>query len=118
MHILELLDPLYEVDFLLPRTILACLGHRHMENVMKYCKMPVEAILAMLFFHLKAKGIYSVQIKVSISHLDINLTKVTLSGYPRHRENRENGKKKIPVMENTGNLEILSKHREFCLLKL
>ena len=24
-------------------------------------------------------------------------------------------KKKIPVRENTGNLEILSKHREFCL---
>ena len=29
-----------------------------------------------------------------------------------HRENRENGKKKIPVKENTGNLEILPKHRE------
>ena len=28
-----------------------------------------------------------------------------LPGYPRHRENRENGK-------NTGNLEILPKHRE------
>ena len=26
--------------------------------------------------------------------------------------------KKIPVRENTGNLEILPKHREFCLLKL
>ena len=25
------------------------------------------------------------------------------------------GPKKIPVRENTGNLEILSKHREFCL---
>ena len=25
------------------------------------------------------------------------------SGYPRHRENRENGNKKIPVGENTGN---------------
>ena len=39
------------------------------------------------------------------------------SGYPRHRENRGQGKwpKKIPVRENTGNLEMLSKHREFCL---
>ena len=35
-------------------------------------------------------------------------------GYPRHRENRENGQKRFPVRENTGNLEILSKHREFC----
>ena len=41
-----------------------------------------------------------------------------MSGYPRHRENRENGGEKIPGRENTGNLEILPKHREFCLLKL
>ena len=34
-------------------------------------------------------------------------------GYPMHRGNRANGKKKIPVRENTGNLEILPKHREF-----
>ena len=34
------------------------------------------------------------------------------TGYPRHRENRENDSKKIPVRENTGNLEILPKHRE------
>ena len=26
--------------------------------------------------------------------------------------------KKIPARENTGNLEILPKHREFCFLKL
>ena len=26
--------------------------------------------------------------------------------------------KKFPVRENTGNLEILPKHREFCLVKL
>ena len=41
-----------------------------------------------------------------------------VAGFPRHREN---GHKKIPVRENTGNLEILPKHRrqmEFCLLKL
>ena len=31
------------------------------------------------------------------------------TGYPRHREN---GKKKSLFRENTGNLEILSKHRE------
>ena len=37
---------------------------------------------------------------------------VTLAGYPLHRENRENGQTKIPVRENTGNLEILPKHRE------
>ena len=39
-------------------------------------------------------------------------------GYPRHRENRENrenGPKKFPVRESTGNLEILSKRREFSL---
>ena len=35
-----------------------------------------------------------------------------MAGYPRHRENRENGRKKIPFRENTGNLEILPKHRE------
>ena len=43
------------------------------------------------------------------------------TGSPLHRENRENGPKKIPVRENTGNLEILLKHRkhmEFGLLKL
>ena len=41
------------------------------------------------------------------------------SGYPWYRENRENGPKKFPVRENTGNLEIsqntgnfLLKHRE------
>ena len=33
-------------------------------------------------------------------------------GFPRHRENRENGNNKIPVRENTGNLEILPKHKE------
>ena len=33
-------------------------------------------------------------------------------GYPLHRENRENGPKKIPVRENTGNLEILSNTRK------
>ena len=38
-------------------------------------------------------------------------------GPPLHRENRENGLK-IPCQGNTGNLEILQKHREFCLLKL
>ena len=35
------------------------------------------------------------------------------AGYPLHRENRENGQKEFPARENTGNLEILSKHREF-----
>ena len=39
---------------------------------------------------------------------------MTSSEYPRHRENRENGQKNS-VRENAGNLEILSKHREFCL---
>ena len=38
------------------------------------------------------------------------------AGYPLHRENRENDKKKI--RENTGNLEILPKHRDLGLLKL
>ena len=36
-------------------------------------------------------------------------------GYPLHRENRKNGQKNFTVRENTGNLDILSKHREFCL---
>ena len=43
------------------------------------------------------------------------------AGYSLHRENRENrenGQKKFPVRDNTGNLEILLKHREFGLLKL
>ena len=37
--------------------------------------------------------------------------------YPLHRENREYGEN-IPVRENTGNLEILQKHRSFGSLKL
>ena len=40
---------------------------------------------------------------------------VASSGNPLHRENRENVKKKISVKENTGNLDILPKHREFSL---
>ena len=36
----------------------------------------------------------------------------TLTGYPRHRENREIGQK-----NPSGNLEILPKHRELGLLK-
>ena len=47
--------------------------------------------------------------------LNINASKYP-SGYPLHRENRENGKEKIPVRENKGNLGILSKHGEFGLL--
>ena len=43
---------------------------------------------------------------------------VHITGYPLHRENRENSKKEFPVRENTGNLEILPKHRELGLLKL
>ena len=39
-------------------------------------------------------------------------------GYPVHRESRENVQKKILVKENTGNMEILPKHREFGFLKL
>ena len=47
------------------------------------------------------------------SYMDIYSRDIlNAAGYPRHRENRENGLKKIPVRENTGNLEILSKHRE------
>ena len=46
------------------------------------------------------------------NHDDIHIT-----GYSRHRENRENGQKEIPVRENTGNLEMLPKHRKFGLLK-
>ena len=33
------------------------------------------------------------------------------SGYPLHKENRENCPKEITVRENTGNFEILQKHR-------
>ena len=39
------------------------------------------------------------------------------TGYPLHKEKEENGQKQS-VRENTGNLEILPKHREFGLLKL
>ena len=35
------------------------------------------------------------------------------AGFSLHRENRENGERKILVMENKGNLEILPKHRDF-----
>ena len=40
------------------------------------------------------------------------------TGYPLHRENRENGHKKKSLSGKTLNLEILPKHREFGLLKL
>ena len=43
---------------------------------------------------------------------------VHIAGYPLHRENKDNFQKEFPVRENTGNLEILPKHREFGLLKL
>ena len=36
---------------------------------------------------------------------------MALTGYPLHRENRQNGQK-FPVKENTGTLEILPKRRE------
>ena len=40
--------------------------------------------------------------------------KVSQTGYSRHRENRENGRKKFPVRENTGNLvKTQGKHREY-----
>ena len=42
--------------------------------------------------------------------------KVTPTGYPLHRENRKNGQRKIPVRENTGNLEIWPKHRDLVCL--
>ena len=40
--------------------------------------------------------------------------KLAKAGYPRHREN---GQKEFAFRENTGNLEILPKHREFGLLE-
>ena len=48
----------------------------------------------------------------SIQRFTCNHLAGTSKGYPLYRENRENGKKKIPVRENTGNLEILPNHRE------
>ena len=53
---------------------------------------------------------------------DSRLRKVesAITGYPVHRENRENGNIKY-IRENTGNLEILPKHmenRQCGLLKL
>ena len=52
-----------------------------------------------------------------VTHLDNFLeNNWAKTGYPQHRENRENGPKKILIRENTGNLEILSKHREVCCL--
>ena len=44
----------------------------------------------------------------------INICKDT--GSPLHRET-ENGPKKIHIRENTGNFEILPKHKEFSMLK-
>ena len=47
---------------------------------------------------------------------------MVFTGYPLHRENRENGQKKIPVRKKHreyGNLaKTQGKHREFVLLKL
>ena len=44
--------------------------------------------------------------------------KIQSTGYPRHRENGENGQKKIPVRENTGNLvKTQGKHRDFLKVK-
>ena len=46
------LESLFEVDWLLPRTILASLSHEHILNVLRWDKMPPEAVLAMVFYHL------------------------------------------------------------------
>ena len=51
--------------------------------------------------------------KYKVENISFSAQYKHITGYPRHRENRENGKK-FPVRENTGNLEILPKHREFC----
>ena len=50
----------------------------------------------------------AIRVQVLIRHMMRGRVR---SGYPLHRENRENGQKKS-VIENTGNLEILPKHRE------
>ena len=47
-----------------------------------------------------------------------NIDILCSSRVPTQRENRENGQNHSPVRENTENLKILPKHREFCLLKL
>ena len=46
------------------------------------------------------------------SYSGFTMTPFTCSGYPMHRENRENGQKNFPVRENTGNMNILPKHME------
>ena len=48
----------------------------------------------------------------TITSLVIEKSVMKITGYPLHRENKGNGEKKILVRENTGNLEMLPKHRE------
>ena len=64
-------------------------------------------------------GAYQHDLKIH-EHYFLNLAR-DVSASPRvptAQENKENGQKKISVREYTGNLEILPKHREFCLLNL
>ena len=66
MNILDALKPLYKVDRLLSRTILASLSHKHIDNIIEWGQMPPEAVLAMVFYHVAVKNIAAVFIKVNI----------------------------------------------------
>lgn len=51
--ILKVLHPLFELDFYLPRTILACLKPFELREVIGDEIIPVEICCASIFFHIK-----------------------------------------------------------------
>ena len=53
MTLLEKVEPLFEVDYLLPRTFMASLNLREIKEVIESGKMPVEVCCATLNYFLK-----------------------------------------------------------------
>ena len=66
MSLLEELAPLFRVDWLLPRTILAGLRVDHLGTILHWVKMPPEALLAMVFYHINSRSIHPADIQVCL----------------------------------------------------
>jgi hypothetical protein len=50
---LDVLEPMFEMDYLLPRSFVTAVRLRELDSVIALGKIPTEIILANLFFHIK-----------------------------------------------------------------
>ncbi|XP_053396010.1 E3 ubiquitin-protein ligase rnf213-alpha-like [Mercenaria mercenaria] len=50
---LDLMEPMFEIDYLLPRSFITAVRLRELGTVIKTGKVPAEILLANLFFHIK-----------------------------------------------------------------